>query len=213
MMKTRMQITPNLRLRQERLRHHWSQQALADHLGTTTANVSRWERGLTSPGPHFSLLLCDLFEKSADALGLIPEGKEESRQDAPDEISATDDHDTLPAVPQEASGPVWYVPYRRNLFFTGREQILTCLHTALHNEQAIVHIQALSGLGGVGKTQTALEYAYRFRHDYHAVLWARAETRTTITTDLMSIAEVLDLAEKADQDQQQVIKAVRRWLS
>jgi tetratricopeptide (TPR) repeat protein/transcriptional regulator with XRE-family HTH domain len=213
-MKTRMQNTPNLRLRQERLRHHWSQQALADRLGTTTANVSRWERGLTLPGPHFSLLLCDLFEKSADALGLIPEGKEKSGRDASDEMPATDDHEALStAAPQEAPGPVWYVPYRRNLYFTGREQILTHLHTTLHNEQAIAHIQALSGLGGVGKTQTALEYAYRFRHDYHAVLWARAETRTMLTTDFLGMAEVLDLAEKADQDQQRVIKAVRRWLS
>lgn len=212
-MKKGMQIAPNLYLRQERLRRHWSQQALADHLGTTADNVSRWERGLTSPGPHFSQLLCDLFEKSADALGLIPEVKEENRQNTSDEMPVTDDHDILPPAPKESSGPLWYVPYRRNLFFTGREQILTRLHTTLHHEQATAHIQALSGLGGVGKTQIALEYAYRFRHEYHAILWARAETRAMLTTDFMSIAEVLDLAEKAHQDQQVVIEAVRRWLS
>ena len=33
---------------------------------------------------------------------------------------------------------------------------------------------SISGLGGIGKTQLALEYAYRFRQDYQVVLWAQA---------------------------------------
>src|SRR5579859_550238 len=56
---------------------------------------------------------------------------------------------------------IWKVPYRRNPLFTGREALLAELHaTFLANETTGVSIQTLSGLGGIGKTQIALEYAY-----------------------------------------------------
>src|SRR6266702_3028344 len=60
--------------------------------------------------------------------------------------------------------PIWSVPYRRNPFFTGQEAILTRLRTALTvNKTAALTQQAtpqaISGLGGIGKTQIALEYA------------------------------------------------------
>jgi len=42
----------NKRLRHERVRRGWSQQDLADKIGTTPVNVGRWERGLTTPGPY-----------------------------------------------------------------------------------------------------------------------------------------------------------------
>ena len=56
---------------------------------------------------------------------------------------------------------IWNVPHPRNPNFTGREDLLTALHDALHQEGASILTQTLHGLGGVGKTQTALEYAYR----------------------------------------------------
>src|SRR5205085_8529664 len=61
--------------------------------------------------------------------------------------------------------PIWNVPLQRNLFFTGREQVLVDLHTALGAGKTAAlpqSPQAISGLGGIGKTQTAVEYAYRF---------------------------------------------------
>src|SRR5437588_3062622 len=65
--------TPNLKLRHERDRRCWSQQEVADLVGTTPLNVGRWERGITMPGPHFRHKLCEIFEKSAQELGLVPE--------------------------------------------------------------------------------------------------------------------------------------------
>ena len=67
--------------------------------------------------------------------------------------------------------PLWSVPYQRNPFFTGREDILSLLHQALHAENAVAlsHPQGISGLGGIGKTQTALEYAYQYSASYNAV--------------------------------------------
>lgn len=73
---------------------------------------------------------------------------------------------------------LWGVPYLRNPFFTGREDTLRHLHQALKAENAVAlsHPQGISGLGGIGKTQTAFEYAYRYGAEYHAVLWVRADT-------------------------------------
>ncbi len=59
---------------------------------------------------------------------------------------------------------VWNVPFRRNPFFTGREPIFTQIHSLLHaGTTALSQPPAISGLGGIGKTQTAVEYAYRSR--------------------------------------------------
>ncbi len=71
--------------------------------------------------------------------------------------------------------PNWNIPYQRNLFFTGREEVLTHLHDELRAEHAaaLTQPQGVSGLGGIGKTQTALECAYRYHDDYQSVLWAR----------------------------------------
>jgi len=72
-MKNGSQAIPNHYLIEERLRHHWTQQEVADQIGTTSTNYSRWERGVTSPGSHFRSQLCDLFGKSARELGLLQE--------------------------------------------------------------------------------------------------------------------------------------------
>ena len=79
--------------------------------------------------------------------------------------------------------------------------------------------QAIAGLGGVGKTQTAVEYAYRHRDQYRAVLWVRADPgwdRPDLGTNLVSgyreLAKVLGLPEKDARDSNEVVAAVRRWL-
>jgi len=69
-MYTTVKVPPRQRLSTERIRHRWSQLEVADQLGTTPGNVSRWERGLTSPGPYFRSKLCELFGRSAQELGL-----------------------------------------------------------------------------------------------------------------------------------------------
>jgi predicted ATP-dependent serine protease len=106
------------------------------------------------------------------------------------------------------------MPFSRNPFFTGRDEVLSHLHTALAatSKAALTPLQAISGLGGIGKTQTAIEYAYRYRDDYQHVLWVRAETHETLVADLIAIAELLNLPEKSRQDQRITIKAVKRWL-
>jgi hypothetical protein len=52
------------------------------------------------------------------------------------------------------------IPFERNPLFTGREEVLERLHTTLRAGKTTALTQAISGMGGIGKTQTAVEYAY-----------------------------------------------------
>src|SRR5450755_4661092 len=110
--------------------------------------------------------------------------------------------------------PIWNIPYPQNPLFTGREELLTQLATTLHAGQptALSQPQAISGLGGIGKTQIAVEYAYRSRGDYQAVLWAQADTRENLTSSYLTIAALLNLPEKSEQESARVIAAVKNWL-
>ncbi len=59
------------------------------------------------------------------------------------------------------SSPAWNVP-DRNPFFTGRKNVLKELHAQLESDGAVV----FTGIGGLGKSQTAIEYAHLHRDDY-----------------------------------------------
>src|SRR5712691_6738201 len=63
---------PRWRLIEARNLRDWSQHEVADRIGTTTVNISRWERGITKPGPYFRRKLCALFGKSEEELDLVP---------------------------------------------------------------------------------------------------------------------------------------------
>ena len=112
------------------------------------------------------------------------------------------------ARPGSAAAPIWRVPYRRNVSFTGREGLLEELHRALTRGAAV----ALTGLGGIGKTQLALEYAYRHRDEYRVVWWVRADDEATLAADYAGLAAALGLAEREAKEQAMVVAAVRLWL-
>src|SRR5579864_8274796 len=61
---------PRLHLIEARTLRGLSQQQVADRIGTTHVNVSRWERGVTKPNPYFRRKLCRLFGKGEQELDL-----------------------------------------------------------------------------------------------------------------------------------------------
>ncbi|HET8843136.1 MAG TPA: helix-turn-helix transcriptional regulator, partial [Ktedonobacteraceae bacterium] len=202
---------PLTRLLQARLQRHWSQRDVAAHLETSFVTVSRWERGVALPGIYYRQRLCDLFNKSAQELGL---DFEEGLEEAPDALSLQETPEQEISTP-DVTLPLWSVPHRRNPFFTGREPIFLRLHTTLRQRQPTVLSQsaALCGLGGIGKTQIAIEYAYRYKEEYTALFWINAETAECLFSSFITLAEFLNLSEKQEPGQQRIVAAVIRWLS
>jgi tetratricopeptide (TPR) repeat protein len=87
------------------------------------------------------------------------------------------------------------VPYR-NPHFTGRDELLEQLHSALREGTSHMALlpHALHGMGGVGKTQLAVEYAYRYAAEYDLVWWVPAESPTTVRSSLAQLAAEMKLA-------------------
>lgn len=180
------------RLAQARLRLQLSQEVLAEAVGVTARTVIRWEQETATPHPYYRERLCDLFRTTPQALFGVAN-----------------------AVQSDLSqlAPLWQVPFPRNRFFTGREALLQELHARFQAERlnALRQPQILCGLGGMGKTQVALEYAYRFRNDYQAVLWVGAETFETLIADYGTLAQLFELAEQASTNPAVVRSAVKVW--
>ncbi len=169
------------------------------------------------PGAYFRVKLCALFGISPQELfgERRSQEQEAERLEAPDIAQlfvATDG--SLTVSQEQETPPIWNVPSPRNPFFLGRDELLSQLHTQFQTglAMALSQPQAVSGLGGIGKTQIAIEYAYRYREEYQIVLWAQAESIEGLNASYSQFATQLNLPEKGEQKQEIIIEAVKRWL-
>jgi hypothetical protein len=133
----------------------------------------------------------------------------------------------VPLAPAASSAPIWTVPLLRNPHFTGRDDLLAQLEKRLappshENGQssprraALTQPQAITGLGGIGKTQLAVEYAYRSRDlgRYTHILWINAASEEAIITDVGALAaDILPASVvQSETDQRKLVEAVKDWL-
>lgn len=107
--------------------------------------------------------------------------------------------------------PIWNVPHLRNPNFTGREDLLKQIRESLTSGKHAALTQAMHGLGGVGKTQAAIEYTYRYASEYDAVLWVPAEDQATLASHFAALSYEIGL-EVGAADQPTTIDTVKRWL-
>jgi tetratricopeptide (TPR) repeat protein len=121
----------------------------------------------------------------------------------------------LPVVPE-----IWGNVPQRNKNFTGRNELLEQLRQ--HKDAVERTPQALQGLGGVGKTAVAVEYAHRFSEDYDLVWWIPSDQPTLVRSALAALARPMHLDGAAASGIESAAAAVldalrrgdpyRRWL-
>ena len=118
-----------------------------------------------------------------------------------------------PNPEHESKTAILNIPYSRNPRFTGREDKLKQIHEALLSDNTVAVSQpvAVCGLGGIGKTQTAIEYAYRYQSEYEFIFWVKADSEDSIISSYVDIAKLLNLPVKNDSDQNNILSAVLNW--
>ena len=102
--------------------------------------------------------------------------------------------------------------------FKGREEELRALDEQLNQRgaSAILQPRAISGLGGIGKTRLAIEYAHRHKEEFTAVLFVSANTRGDLEANIAKLCAddtALDLTEIQGASQAEQYAAAVRWLT
>lgn len=178
---------PNELLRVEREERHWSQEELASKLGVDNVRtVKRWEKGTHLPHPEHCRKLEEIFGKDIRALGWG----------------------------NENDIPYKHIPYARNIFFTGRQDVLEQLYETFERQNRLETCppQVLTGLAGIGKTHIVTEYAYRYLKKYHTIALLHANTLSVLFSEFASISILLNLPQQREQGPELAIEAVRAWL-
>lgn len=106
------------------------------------------------------------------------------------------------------------LPYQ-NKYFSGRVDKLDYINNLLKNKRQKVNIcQTVVGLGGVGKTQLAIEYAYRFNYKYKTFIWfVNAETSNSVFESFYNFAKTFNLQISSDFMAEALQRIIRLYLS
>lgn len=104
------------------------------------------------------------------------------------------------------------VTWKRNTIFTGREAELQQLHEYLSTPRQFDAPRscAIHGIGGVGKTQLALEYTYRRRQDYQAIFWLRTENSIELLESFSSIGNKVGIIDDINEGRR--VSRILDWL-
>ncbi|KFY07934.1 hypothetical protein V492_06687 [Pseudogymnoascus sp. VKM F-4246] len=120
-------------------------------------------------------------------------------------------------LPQRETKTLSTVEYHSNDFFYGRDQVLGELHQYVQPEiegnDSRLKTCVLFGLGGVGKTQTTVEYTYRYGSAYSYIFWIPAEEPSEISKGFGTIAEMSSQPGQTFDNQQQNRRLALEWLS
>ena len=109
---------------------------------------------------------------------------------------------------------VWGNVPQRNKNFTGRTELLVELRKRVTGDVTAVLAHALHGMGGVGKTHLAVEYAYRYMGDYDVIWWIPSDQILLVRSSLAALGPRLGLGDVApgrlEDSVNAVLEALRR---
>jgi transcriptional regulator with XRE-family HTH domain len=159
-----------------------TQEELAETAGLSLRAVSDLERGIhRTARKSTAVLLAGALGMTESAAALFVAAAR-GRTPAGDALAVLRGSERGPA---ETTGHVWNIP-ARNPAFTGRDDLLATVQARLQAGHAAV-VQALHGIGGVGKTQLAAEFAHRFAASYDVTWWIDAEQDGLIGDQIVSL--------------------------
>ncbi len=173
-------------LRQLRDEAKLTQEELAEAAGLSPRAVSDLERGIHPTARKETAALLAGALGMAESVSVVFAEAARGRIPAAEVLTAMrSSGDGLAA----AEPRLWNIP-ARNPAFTGRDGLLATLREGLQGGHPAV-VQALYGMGGVGKTQLAAEYAHRFAGSYDLAWWINAEQSGLIGDQVTSLGQGL----------------------
>lgn len=126
------------------------------------------------------------------------------------ELEKDREHRISGSPPTSPANSVFALPgtHRPNPHFTPLPEVHAALHALRPGEVLVLH-----GMGGVGKTQHAVQYAHEQRKRYSQILWASAESKQILRDALAALAELPELALPVETGFASVekISVLRRW--
>ncbi|HKR70666.1 MAG TPA: FxSxx-COOH system tetratricopeptide repeat protein [Streptosporangiaceae bacterium] len=173
-------------LRQLRTEAGLTQEELAEAAGLSPRSVSDLERGINRTARKDTAVLL------SNALGLAEPARAAFVAVARGLAPAAE---ALAAM-RGAGTRAWNVP-ARNPGFAGREELLADVRTRLLSADKAV-VQALHGMGGIGKTQLATEYAHRYADSYDLAWWINAEQGGLIGDQVAALGLALGCVQQED---------------
>jgi len=104
------------------------------------------------------------------------------------------------------------LPFTRNSHFTGREHIFQEICDGFDSGDTISLAQTITGMGGLGKTQTAVEYYYRYADRYNLYQWIQAETRSGVLAAYKQFAVKMNPLYEELSSESLIIEVVLEWM-
>jgi len=187
----------------------------------STPSVNTVKRALKQHPVFMSTLerIWDYFRRRAaeagERLPYLVEGEDFEYVDEPEAKTAAVHAGGGEAGTENPGGWISRGVPRPNRLFTGRGDVLDRLHEALkHTSAALVSDpQAITGLGGIGKTQTALAYVYAHWRSYSRVFWVTADTIESLDDGLAALAEEMGLLSASPATKPQALRMIHDWFA
>jgi hypothetical protein len=109
--------------------------------------------------------------------------------------------------------PCHHVPFDANPHFSGRQSDLENMYLHLSGGKDSLRAVAVYGLGGMGKSQTCLEYYIRHSEDYQAAFWISADTIEKLALDVReALVQLGILSEYGEENHEQCRRIFNDWL-